>query len=168
MDMLILLMALVNFLVEIRLYNPGCKLQLGCSITFQLLGLKFPFRYCQSNQESDCMAHLHFLCCQWSLWPDMSVSVVCVYLLLCGFVEAMLCTTLFVQSYVVHHRPALCTTNLHHGAQGGPTFTQHTTIQIIKDRERSVYRLSPQWYMLTPLLFCKLKGSSFIYTGHSS
>ncbi len=28
----------------------------------------------------------------------------------------------------------------------------------IKDRERSVYRLSPQWYMLTPLLFCKLGG----------
>ncbi len=27
----------------------------------------------------------------------------------------------------------------------------------IKDRERSVYRLSPQWYMLTPLLLFKLK-----------
>ncbi len=34
--------------------------------------------------------------------------------------------------------------------------------------ERLLYRLSPQWYMLTPLLFCKLKGSSCIYTGHSS
>ncbi len=38
----------------------------------------------------------------------------------------------------------------------------------IKDREKSVYRLSPQLYMLTPLLFCRLKGSSCIYTGHSS
>ncbi len=38
----------------------------------------------------------------------------------------------------------------------------------IKDRGRSVYRLSPQWYMLIPLLFCRLKGSSCIYTGHSS
>ena len=40
----------------------------------------------------------------------------------------MLCTTLWAPDYVVHHRPALCTTGfhfappgcvLHHGAQGG-------------------------------------------------
>ena len=30
-----------------------------------------------------------------------------------GFVEPMLCTTSTVQSYVVHHRPVLCTTDLY-------------------------------------------------------
>ena len=32
--------------------------------------------------------------------------------LLSAFVEPTLCTTSTVQSYVVHHRPALCTTDL--------------------------------------------------------
>ncbi len=30
-----------------------------------------------------------------------------------GFMEAILCTASMEQSYIVHHRPVLCTTNLH-------------------------------------------------------
>ena len=39
-----------------------------------------------------------------------SVPPVCVCL--CGFLRATLCTTSWVQEYVVHHRPALCTPKL--------------------------------------------------------
>ncbi len=31
----------------------------------------------------------------------------------CGTYTSMLCATSIVQSYIVHHRPALCTTDLH-------------------------------------------------------
>ena len=37
-------------------------------------------------------------------------SVWCVSV--CGFVGPTLCTTAKVQSYIVHHRPALCTIDL--------------------------------------------------------
>ena len=39
-------------------------------------------------------------------------GVQCSVVSLSGFVEPTLCTTSMVQNYVVHHQPALCTTNL--------------------------------------------------------
>ena len=43
---------------------------------------------------------------------------ICLSVPLSGFVRPMLRTTSWVQDYVVHHQPVLCTTD--HGAQGGP------------------------------------------------
>ena len=37
----------------------------------------------------------------------------CLSVCLSGFVRPTLCTTLWVQDYIVHHQPALCTTDLH-------------------------------------------------------
>ncbi len=56
-----------------------------------------------------------------------------------GFVEPTLCTTAMVQSYIVYHRPVLCTTDLsvHHGAQlltssrGHPQYSQGTDTTVV-------------------------------------
>ncbi len=43
----------------------------------------------------------------------------------CVFVRAMLCTTSTVQSYTVHHRPALCTTDLRLSVRICGTYVVH-------------------------------------------
>ncbi len=57
-----------------------------------------------------------------SFGPDNNRQVIA---RLAGFVGAALCTTATIQSYIVHHRTALCSTNrcdVHHCADKGPNF----------------------------------------------
>ncbi len=58
---------------------------------------------------------------------------VCLSACLSEFVEPKLCITLTVQSYVVLHRPVLCTPDLvvHLSAQGRPNFSGHPWITLI-------------------------------------
>ncbi len=46
-----------------------------------------------------------------SVHPSVRLSV-CLSVCLSGFVEPTLCTTSTVHSFIVYHRPALCTTDL--------------------------------------------------------
>ena len=48
-------------------------------------------------------------------WKSGGNPAVCV-----GLWDLTLCTTSWVQDYIVHHQSALCITDLYHGAQGGP------------------------------------------------
>ncbi len=72
---------------------------------------------------------------------------------LCGLVRPILCSTSWAQDYVVHHRPAPCTTNLSclcHTAPINPSFGM-TMIKILKDtfwRHATPYKTQPNYYEL--------------------
>ena len=56
-----------------------------------------------------CTRHEDCFACSWSALTVMVQNMMLsVYVCVCEFVRATLCTTSTVQDYVVHHQPALC------------------------------------------------------------
>ena len=76
---------------------------------------RFPKNYKQNTKKG------------WA-WHATIYYYITMYTGMGGFVEATLCTILLVQSYIVHHRPALDTIYRHCVCTpwGGPTFSRGT------------------------------------------
>ena len=83
-----------------------------------------PQVYLENDKSSLCVEDSHY--CNISLWECtlreflawsfsssiQSWSLLLLHFIVSCFCGTYICTTSMVQSYVVHHRPALCTTNL--------------------------------------------------------
>ncbi len=78
------------------LWGNVCIMQLvGCDLTGECILYRRLFLPICNLQHGSCTSNTHLYVC-----PSICLT---------GFVEPTLCTTLLVQGYVMHHRPAFCT-----------------------------------------------------------